>query len=198
MPRVEVIGMPRHLVPRGVAPDAALRATPPPRHSLGAGHEDGFTLIELIVVMSIVGVLAAVSSFSFANQMHKRQQQGSTQEIVSFLRSASVQSVSEGRTYCVSLAAAAAPAVNRGYTLWRYSCGGSTSVQVGGARATQTPNVGFALTVSAPASSPCQAGAKCIYFYPRGTATPATVTVSSTKRTKTFAISVEGLTARVY
>ncbi len=164
----------------------------------GRRGSDGFTLIELLVVMSIVGVLAAVSSFSFADEMHKRQQQGSTQEIVSFLRSASVQSVSEGRTYCVSLAAAAAPAVNRGYTLWRYSCGGSTSVQVGGARATQSPNVSFSLTVTAPAANPCQAGSKCVYFYPRGTATPSAITVSSTKRSKTYSISVEGLTARVY
>lgn len=148
--------------------------------------------------MSIIGVLAAVSSFSFINQVNKSQEQGSAQELVSALRAASVQSVSEGRTYCVALAAAPAPATNRTYTTWRYNCGGVGSTQVGSGRSTQTSSVTFTATSTMPAAAACPAASVCIYFYPRGTATKASITVASTKRSQTYGISVEGLTARVY
>lgn len=148
--------------------------------------------------MTIVGVLASISTFGFSSHVNKSQQQGSAQELVSTLRSASVRAVSEGRTYCVSLAAAPSPALNRSYSTWRYSCGGSGSTQVTGVRSTQSPRVTFAATSSAPSGAICPASSVCVYFYPRGTATPASISVKSTKRPQTVGISVEGLTARVY
>ena len=165
---------------------------------MGPGPEDGFTLIELVVVMSIVSVLAAIATFGFYNQVYKGEQQGSSQQLVSALRSASVQSVSEGRTYCVALSAAASPAVNRSYALWRYSCGGSGSSQIGATRTTQSTRVTFSGTSTLRSGSACPAATLCVYFYPRGTASPASITVSSTKRSGTYPISVQGLTARVY
>ena len=171
-----------------------MRLTAHSRHG-----DQGFTLVELMVTMSIAGVLASISAFGFVNYRYTSQEQGSSQELVSTLRSASEQAISEGRTYCVDLQNASPATGNRTFSTWRYSCGGAGSSQSGGSRTTQSPDISFSATVTNPATpSPCPAAHACLYFYPRGTALPATVTVASSKRSKTYAIHVEGLTARVY
>lgn len=161
-------------------------------------RESGFTMVELVVVMSIVGVLMAIATFGFTSYRNTSEQRGSAQEMLSALRSASEQAISEGRTYCVDLAAGASG--NRTYSTWRKACtaaGGGT--QVGGTKQTQSARVTFTSAVTSPSPAPaCAAGHSCIYFYPRGTALPATVTVASSARSKTYTIRVEGLTARVY
>lgn len=160
--------------------------------------DDGFTLVELIVVMSIVGILMAMSAFGFSSYRNTSEQRGSAQEMVSVLRAASERAISEGRTYCVDLAAAASG--NRAYSTWRKACTTAAGgVQSGGTRTTQSSRVTFTTTVTNPSPAPaCAAGHACVYFYPRGTALPATVTVASSARSKSYTIRVEGLTARVY
>ena len=181
----------RWLKPSGHRVDNVGVSTPPCR--AGSRNEDGFTLIELIVVMAIGGTLATLGVFGFSSFQTGSEHRGSTGELVSALRNASERSISEGRTHCVALAPG-----GRSYTTWRYACG-ATGSQLGGARKTQTPAVTIAATVSLPVPAPaCPAGHSCLYFYPRGTATPATLTVASTKRSPTYTVHVEGLTARVY
>ena len=161
--------------------------------------DHGFTLVELMVTMVIAGTLASISIYGFANYRNTSQHQGSAQEIVSVLRSASEQAISEGRTYCVDLENGSPATGNRTFSTWRYSCGGAGSSQTGGSRTTQSTDVTFSAVVTNPATPPpCPASHACLYFFPRGTALPATVTVVSSKRSKTYAIHVEGLTARVY
>lgn len=164
-------------------------------------HRDqrGFSLVELMVTMSIAGTLAAISFFGFTNYRNTSQHQGSAQQIVSVLRVASETAISEGRTYCVDLANSSTAASNQTFSTWRYSCGGTGSSQIGGTLSTQASSVFFSSTVTNPSTAPaCPASHACVYFYPRGTAVPATVTVQSSKRSKTYVIHVEGLTARVY
>ena len=162
--------------------------------------DNGYTLIELVVVMSIAGVLTSVGIFGFQNWRDTAQQQGTADEVVSILRNASTRAISEGRTYCVAIAAD-----GRSYTQWRYSCGGTTGLTTGSAKSVQGPAVSLTTTVPFPTSvalpSPtpaCPAGSKCLYFYPRGTAIPAQIVVNSSARSKTYTVRVEGLTARVY
>ena len=153
----------------------------------------GFTLIELLVVMSIAGTLALISTFSFSNWRNTSQHQGSADELVSQLRNTSQRSISEGRTYCVDVASG-----GRSYTLWRTACG-ATGTQVAGPFTVQGPNVTLTAAVTPPTPAPvCPATSTCLYFYPRGTAVPAVVTVASAVRSKTYTVRVEGLTARVY
>lgn len=145
--------------------------------------------------MLIAGVLMSLGAFSFANWRTTSQQQGTADRLVSDLRKASVLSVSEGRTHCVELRAA-----TRDLQLYRYSCGGAGSTALGGRVGAQGSHPTFDLSgvPAAGASTPCPSGSKCLYFTPRGTATPATVIVGSSRRSKIYSIRVEGLTARVY
>lgn len=164
-----------------------------------AREADGFTLVELLVVMIIGGVLLSLGSFSFVRYREATELRGSAQALVSVLRAASEQAISEGRTYCVSLDAASPSTANRSYSLWQRACttaGGGTLVSTG---RTQSSAVSFAPTATPPSPAPaCGSGKACIYFYPRGTAIPATVVMSSSARSKTYTVRVEGLTARVY
>ena len=156
--------------------------------------EGGFSLIELMVVMAIAGILLMIGSFGFVNWQRTAQQQGSAKELVSQLRNASERAISEGRTYCVDI-----DSTNRSYTLWRYACDSTAGSQVAGPYTTQSPNVTFAPALLNPSPAPlCPASNSCLYFYPRGTAIPATVNVNSSARSKVYTVTVEGLTARVY
>ncbi len=160
----------------------------------GAHADRGTTMLELVVVMAIAGVLLTVATFGFTNWRHTSQHQGAADELVSTLRGASVQAISEGRTYCVDIKSSGAA-----FQLWQYSCGGTGSSQAGGTQTTQNPAVTYAATVTTPATpQACPTGSTCLYFYPRGTALPAAITVASVHRSKTYTVRVEGLTSRVY
>jgi len=155
--------------------------------------DTGFTMIELVVVMSIVSVLGAISSFGFTNWRNTSQHQGSAEELVSEFRNASVRAITEGRTFCVDVKAG-----GREYELWQYSCGGAGSSKQGAIQKVQGNDVSLAAVTTLAGSPACPATSRCVYFYPRGTASPATVTVRSSKRSKTYTVEVEGLTSRVY
>jgi Tfp pilus assembly protein FimT len=146
-----------------------------------------------MVVMSMTGILMAIAGYGTMNWQRTSEHKGSAQELVSFLRKASEQAVAEGRTYCVDLTP------TRSEQLWRYACSSATGTAVTGIRTTQNARVTLEASVTLPSPAPaCPAGHKCVYFYPRGTATPATINVRSTARSRVYTVRVEGLTARVY
>jgi type IV fimbrial biogenesis protein FimT len=162
---------------------------------LAPASESGFSLIELVMVMSVAGILASISLFSFAHWRNTSQQQGSAQQLVSQLRNTAELALSEGRTHCVDLDPA-----GRTYSVWRYACG-TGGTQLTGSLKTQTSRVTFSATLTPPLLSPaptCPTSHTCLYFYPRGTAIAATIAVASSARSKVYTIHVEGLTARVY
>lgn len=149
-------------------------------------------MIELVVTMVITSMLAMIGSAGALNWRNSTEHRGSAQELVSSLRKFADRSVTEGRTYCVDVTP------RRSYSLWQHACGG-TGTLAERARQTQSSRVTLAPTATAPGpSTPCLAGDSCIYFFPRGTATPATIVVRSSTRDKIYTVVVEGLTARVY
>ena len=155
-------------------------------------QDEGFTLVELMVTMIIAGILMAIGMFTFANYLKISQQRGTAREVVSLFRTASERSISEGRTYCVDIAAD-----GRSATTYRYTCDPASLALT--KYKTQSAKVTISAAVTNPPTPPaCPAGHQCVYFYPRGTATPTTATIASAVRSKTYTVTVEGLTARVY
>lgn len=162
------------------------------RHARDTRVAAGFSMIELLVVMSIASTLAAVGIFGFTSYQRTAEHKGTQQQLTSQFRNVAERSVSEGRIYCVSVASGGAA-----YSIWRTGCGTGTLDR--GPVRTQDSRVTIAATVTVPTPAPsCPAGERCVYFYPRGTATPAQLVVSSSARSTTYTIRVEGLTARVY
>lgn len=158
-----------------------------------ADADAGFTLLELVVVMAISGVLVSIGIFGFASWQATSEQQGSADAVQSQLRNASTRAISEGRTYCVEVAPD-----GRSYSLYQYVCSSTAPGQlVLGPRRTQSSEVTLQASITGAAGT-CPSGSTCIYFRPRGTATPAAINVQSTKRSQVYTINVEGLTARVY
>jgi prepilin-type N-terminal cleavage/methylation domain-containing protein len=174
------------------------RALPTDRDRSDAGariarEDDGFTMIELMVVMVIASALMAIGVFSLANYQKTSQQRGTAREVVSQLRNASERAISEGRTYCIDIAPD-----QLSTTTWQRACG-PAGTALGDTARTQSSRVTLEATVTNPTPPPaCPTSHQCIYFYPRGTATPATVVVRSSARAKTYTVTVEGLTARVF
>lgn len=153
----------------------------------------GFTLVELMVVMVISGVLASIGLFGFASWKATSEQQGTADAVQSQLRNASTRAISEGRTYCLEVAGD-----GRSYSLYQYACSATAPAQrVLGPRPTQSSDVTLQATITGAAGA-CPSGSTCVYFRPRGTATPASINVLSTERSKVYTINVEGLTSRVY
>ena len=106
----------------------------------------------------------------------------------------------KGRTHCVEVKPSA-----KQIQTWRYRCE-ATGTPPGATRgpavtAQGSSHVTFTPQTPVPAvtsTRPCPTGSTCVYFFPRGTATPAKFLVGSSKRTQTYTINVEGLTSRVY
>lgn len=158
-----------------------------------AARDEGFTLLELIVVMVIGSVLMAIGSVGAMSWKRGAEERGSVKQLQSTLRAAAENATAEGRAYCVDLSG------NRTFSTWRYACSSATGTQTTGAMQTQSSQVTFVATSTFTAPAPaCPAGDTCFYFWPRGTATPGTVTVSSSARSNVYVIHVEGLTSRVY
>lgn len=145
--------------------------------------DDGFTLLELIISIILFGVLVGMAVAPYAAYRVRQEHIGTTRELVAFLRHAQVRSVAEETTYRVDITASSAKA---------YRLNGSTYQLV----QSTTPASKKVTFTNASFASSSGTGAS-VYFYAKGSASKGTVTVSRSGSSKTYTISVEGLTARV-
>ena len=158
-----------------------------PKHEVRRS-ESGFSLIELMVAMSIFGVLTALAVMPLRGYQHSQEHVGAAREVVAALRNAQVRAVNEGTTYRAEIQPHGVR-VFAGTTLVKsYSIPDEVTLTVAGA--------GF--TPAASPSNPTPAAVPDAYFYGRGTGSAGVIQVTrASSTTKSYTITIEGLTARV-
>lgn len=163
----------------------------------------GFTLIETMVTLLIIGILATIATLGVLAYARTQQESATAQKVLSALRSAAARAQSEGSTFCVYFQSPTE------WTMWQYSCDPSETTtphapvqigtgytngvgQVASVSITTNPGPGFA--------SMCPTAGQCVFFYPQGLASSGTVTVdrSDAPTGKQYTIQVVGLTSRVF
>lgn len=150
-----------------------------------ARGEAGFTMIELVVAMVIMGVLMALAIPTWSHYQNKQDYVGAAREVVSDLRQAQLQAVSQETTYRVDFS---------GRTMKIYGFNGSTYLL------SQTLTLpGSAATFGTPSFTKSDGTTSTsAWFYARGTASDGTVSLTRTNTGgHTYVIDIEGLTGRV-
>lgn len=165
-----------------------------PWRSAGRCPDDaGVTLIELIVTIVLASILMSLGMLAMHGYLLSSREAGTAQDIRSTLRSASENSLSQGRTYCVYFTATT-------WTVYKSTCT-DTANKTAGPYTVDDPSITLSTIFTAPGTpapgqtTACPVASRCAYFYPRGTALSGNVAV--TRGSKTYTISVEGLTSRV-
>lgn len=183
------------------------------KSSSGMKNQSGFSLIELLTVMSITAVLLTLGAFAVRHYWFVRSLQGAQDEVVTQLRRQQQQSVAEShpRIYGarfprgsgstlglvrVQLATAATPASCVEYETRSFDAG----VQV------FNPGLGSGHTTFSGGSAEADlcraatggvAGDDFVFFYARGTATAGQVTLRHPGLDRRKIVCVFGLTGRI-
>lgn len=153
-------------------------------------RDSGFTLLEIMVVIGLMSVMAALGVGAWKSWTAAEAQNGAAADLQTIMRQTQVRAVTEGVNFCVTFDTAA-----NTYTVYRYTCHSPTgNVKVNGPftlgdSRVQLSNVNF--TAVAPATS------TEVTFRASGTATPGELKLTRTGSTKTYTLKVEGLTGRV-
>lgn len=148
-------------------------------------RDSGFTLIEVLVTITLMGVMMAIAVSGWSAWSQASAHSGTAREIQSVLRQAQQQAVTEGTSICVQFSESA-----NSYSVLRGSCDGSLTA----IRGPMTPD-GNQVSISSPTFS--TASPSGVTFYARGTATAGTVKVVRSGSSKVYTLKVEGLTGRV-
>jgi prepilin-type N-terminal cleavage/methylation domain-containing protein len=146
--------------------------------------ESGFTMIELLVAIVLFGVVVGMAVAPYSAYQLRQKHIGTARELVAFLRRAQVRAVAEETTYRVDITATSA-------TMYRSN--GTTYVLVQKAKPADSR-----ITYSGASFLQKTGGtAASVTFYQKGSADKGSVSVVRSGSSKTYTISVEGLTARV-
>jgi type II secretion system protein H len=148
-------------------------------------RDEGFTLLEVLVTMAIMGMVLAFSVSGWSRYARAHEQAGTAQELRTTLRNVQQRAVTEGTSMCVNF-------TTTSYTVWRGTCTAGDRVQgpiqTNGAARLATPAF-TPLTVAQAANT--------LVFTPRGTASTGDIHVTRPNSTKDYKIAVDGFTGRV-
>jgi prepilin-type N-terminal cleavage/methylation domain-containing protein len=151
-------------------------------------RDGGFTMIELLVTISLLGIMMAIAVSGWTSWADASRQSGAARELQSVMRQAQVRAVTEGRAMCVSFRVA-----QNDYTVYRGACDSTTKVALIGPVASDSADT----RLSAPAFTGTSGTSAGVTFNARGTAWPGSVKVTRGGSPKIYTLTVEGLTGRV-
>lgn len=152
----------------------------PSQRPVGAA---GFTLIEVLTVITLMGIVLAISVSGWARWTQANEQAGTASKIEATLRQAQQQAVTEGSSICVLFSPSA-----DSWTTYRGACGATTSTLEGPVKI-DSKRVHLI--------TPSFASSAGVTFTSRGTATPGSLVVTRDGSSRQIQIKVEGLTGRV-
>ena len=89
-------------------------------------RDSGFTMIELLVTISLLGIMMAIAVSGYTSWAKASNQSGRARELQSVMRQAQVRAVTEGRAICVSFRVA-----QNDYTVYRGACDSTTETVLG-------------------------------------------------------------------
>lgn len=168
------------------------------RRPAGAGSrgDDGFTLIEMLVVMVLGSVLMSIAFFGWRGWQQSLQEQGAQRAVVSLLRDAQVRAVAEDTTYCVDFGSSVSTTTA---TVWRVpgdDSGAVAACTTGTKGDSWTADSGASVT-NAKFVQRDGTTTAFVLFYPRGAASGGTLNVARSGSSKTYSLTVDALTGRV-
>lgn len=149
-------------------------------------RDGGFTLVEMLVSLSIVGVMTGLVVAGWSGYAAATEHTGTRNDVVSALRAANQRALAEAKPYCVTFDVASGTWSTR-----RLSCTGDIvkgTEHVEGHRIALT-DAAFLQADGTPQPQ--------VLFTARGTASKGSLKVRRTGSSKVYTVSVEGLTGRV-
>ncbi|WP_019874594.1 GspH/FimT family pseudopilin [Sporichthya polymorpha] len=152
-----------------------------------SGSAAGFTLVELCSSLMIFGILSAIGVTTLHSWTAGSRHTATTSALEALLRQTQQRAVTEGRTLCIDFDLAA-----QSWSVLRGSCTGTGQVLIDGPIRVEDGVRIASATFAAGAST-----IDGITFYPRGTATPGSITITREGSDRVDTLTVEGLTGRV-
>ena len=178
-------------------------------------HERGFTLVELLVAISLMAILLALSASAVRSYWLVQSLDGAADTVTTQLRQVQGQVTSESHplVYAVSFVpSTSGPSANsQGVTVWRYntkdtpvtsddSCGGARSIRLTNGTYVGSASFASSTLVSSSACTGAASGSVFGFFFARGTATATTgshIVIRQSSIPGTEVVKVTGLTGRV-
>jgi type II secretory pathway pseudopilin PulG len=157
-------------------------------------------MIELLTAMAVFGVVSAIAVGSLISWRNAQAEKGAVRQVVSSMRNVQGRALSEGTTYCVVFATGAGTS---SMTTYRTPGAGTGALPAGYSCTTGTKTAGPetipSRTFFSSAAFDQRNGSTTsfVLFYPRGAASPGTVTIARSGASKVYTITTDALTGRV-